>query len=141
MMVAAAFVIWFLSRPKAPVVLSAEEQAKRELEALRGRAEDGVVLSKGSQVIRHYFSAAFGLPPGETNTTEFCKLISAEERVGKELADQLCKFLRECDERKFTAQNQTEPMGAIERALKLIDSAEARLPTLREAEAQATASK
>src|SRR5436309_12740564 len=51
--VVACVAIWFLTRPSPPVVIAAAIQARRALEPLCGPAEDGVVLSKVSQILRH----------------------------------------------------------------------------------------
>ena len=60
-----ALAVWWLTRPKPPVVVPPEVQARQALEPLRQQAEDGAVLSQVSQILRHYVSAAFALPPGE----------------------------------------------------------------------------
>src|SRR5208282_4786243 len=57
--------IWFLTRPKPPVVVPPEVLARKALEPLGQRAEDGALLSQVSQILRHYVSAAFNLPPIE----------------------------------------------------------------------------
>ena len=127
--------VWFLVRPKPPILVSPEAQARQELEALRAQPETGILLSKVSQILRHYFTAAFGLPTGESTTAEFCKLIAADKRIGEDLKSAMCDFLRQCDERKFAPQPPAPPINAVTEALKLIDSTQARLNTLSEAEA------
>jgi hypothetical protein len=132
--------IWFLVRPKPPILVSPEAQARQALESLRGQSETGVLLSKVSQILRHYVTAAFGLPEGELTTTEFCKLVAGESRIGEHVAGPMTEFLRRCDERKFAPQPPRAPMDAVTEAVTLIDSAQARLTSLHEAEAAQQAS-
>ena len=93
--------IWWATRPKPPVIIPPEVQARGDLESLRKLAEDGRVLSKVSQAVRRYFGAAFALPPGELTTAEFCRAMAANDQVGSELSTTTSDFLRRCDERKF----------------------------------------
>ncbi len=137
----AAALVWFLTRPKPPVILPPAVQARQALEALRQLAEDGALLSRVSQILRRYFAAAFGLPPGELTTAEFCRALAGLEPVGSELAGEVSDFLRQCDQRKFAPAAPAPPLGAVAQALKLIDLAEARLAWLRQAaQTAATAS-
>ena len=117
---------WFLTRPKPPVVVPPEAQARQALEPLRQQPEDGVLLSRVSQILRHYVAAAFGLPPGELTTAEFCHTIASHAGIGPELSTALSEFLRQCDQRKFSLSAPTPPFSAIAQALKLIDQAQAR---------------
>ena len=95
-------VVWFLTRPKPPVIVPPEVQARQALEPLRQQPEDGVLLSRVSQILRHYVAAAFDLPPGELTTTEFCRAIAGHAEIGPELSAALSDFLRQCDQRKFS---------------------------------------
>jgi hypothetical protein len=97
--------VWLLRRSKPVVVLPPEVRARRALESLRPKAEDGAVLSQVSRILREYFQATFNLPPDELTTTEFCRTLSTHEKVGAELADKASDFLRRCDERKFSAHS------------------------------------
>ena len=78
--------IWFLTRPKPPVVVPPEVQARKALEPLRQQPEDGALLSRVSQILRHYVAAAFDLPPGELTTAEFCRAIAGHAQIGPELS-------------------------------------------------------
>ena len=118
--------IWFLTRPKPPVVVPPEVLARKALEPLAQRPEDGALLSQVSQILRHYVSAAFDLPPIELTTTEFCRAIAGHERVGPELAVALSEFLHQCDQRKFSPPAPAPPLSVVAHALKLIDQAQAR---------------
>ncbi|MBI3850683.1 MAG: hypothetical protein HY298_10495 [Verrucomicrobia bacterium] len=122
----AGLVVWLALRPKPPVIVPPEVQARNELAGLRNLTEDGVVLSKVSQAVRRYFAAAFALPPGEFTTAEFCQAITANEQIGSELATSTGDFLRRCDERKFAPSVGGATIGAPARALELVELAEAR---------------
>jgi hypothetical protein len=119
-------VAWFLTRPKPPVVVPPEVQARQALEPLRQQSEDGALLSRVSQMLRHYVAAAFGLPPGELTTAEFCHTIASHAGIGPDLSAALSDFLHLCDQRKFSLSAPTPPFSAIAQALKLIDQAQAR---------------
>jgi hypothetical protein len=131
---------WFLLRPKPPAGVPPEIQARQALEPLRPQPEDGPLLSRVSQVLRHYVGAAFNLPPGELTTAEFCRALAAHSPIGAELSAALGEFLRQCDQRKFSPPAPAPPLSAVAQALKLIELAEARRAELRRAaEAQAAA--
>ncbi len=127
---------WFLARPKPPVVVPPEVQARKALEPLRQQPEDGALLSRVSQILRHYIAAAFGLPPEELTTAEFCRAIAGHERAGPDLAAALSDFLRQCDQRKFSPPAPAPPLSAVAQALRLIDQTQARLAALAQAAAQ-----
>lgn len=122
----AAIAAWLILRPKPKPIVPPQTQARRALEALRRREEDGQCLSEISQILRNYFVAAFQLSGGELTTTEFRRAISENEKIGEDLAASVVEFLRECDERKFSPAKSSVPMGAVDRGLKFIESAEAR---------------
>lgn len=129
----AALVAWGLLRPKPPVILSPEIQARKALEDCLHHPENGAALSRISQVLRRYVIAVFELPPGEPTTTEFCRLLSSTDSIGSELSGALSEFLRRCDERKFAPQPPAEPLDAAARALELVTLGEARRAHLRQA--------
>jgi hypothetical protein len=118
--------IWFLTRPKPPVVVPPEVLARKTLEPLAQRPEDGALLSQVSQILRHYVSAAFNLPPIELTTAEFCRTIAGHEQVGSELSAALSEFLHQCDQRKFSPPSPAPPLSVVTHALQLIDQAQAR---------------
>lgn len=131
--------VWLWSRPKPKVALPPEAEARNALDALRQQPENGLVVSRASQVLRRYVLAAFEFPAGEPTTTEFCQLIAGEERVGPELAGALATFLRECDDRKFAQSSSPAPLGAPARALELVALGESRCAQWREQSAAKTA--
>jgi hypothetical protein len=118
--------LWLLlrSRPQAPIPPAT--QARHDLEPLRNQPETGLLLSRVSQVLRHYAAAAFGLPAGELTTTEFASAIAGQEQVGPELSGAMSQFLRDCDQRKFAQLPPPQPLGAVDQAANLIELAEAR---------------
>jgi len=127
-----AFALRQIFRPKPEIIIPPEVQAREALENLRRQPEDGAVLSRVSQVVRHYFSAAFQLSPGELTTTEFCREISGREKVGAELSNAAANFLRECDARKFSATPSAATLDAANQALNLVARAEQRRAQLRQ---------
>jgi len=118
--------IWFFTRPKPPVVVPPEVLARKALEPLRQQAEDGALLSRVSQILRHYVAAAFDLPPDELTTAEFCAAITRHPSIGLELSAALSAFLRLCDQDKFSPPAPVPPLSAVAQAFKLIDQSQAR---------------
>ena len=129
--------LWWLLRPKPSIPVPIEIRSRKELEALRQSNEDGRVLSHVSQVLRRYVAGAFGLPPDELTTSEFCQVIAGHEKIGPDLAGRVGEFLRRCDELKFAPASSPTPMGAAARALELVELGESRRAHLRKVEAAA----
>lgn len=133
LLVLVGLAIWWWCRPKPPVLVPPEVRARAELAALGKQPEDGLVISRVSQVLRRYLNAAFNLPPGESTTAELCATLSRSETIGPELAAAVGEFLRASDERKFAPAAGGEPFRAVSRALALVEQAEARRAHLRAA--------
>jgi hypothetical protein len=127
-----AFVLWLIFRTKPKIIIPPEVQAREALQKLRAQPEDGAVLSRISQVVRIYFSAAFQLSQGELTTTEFCREVSNSEKVGEELSSAATDFLRESDARKFSTTAGAEKIDAANQALNLVEQAEQRRAQLRQ---------
>jgi hypothetical protein len=123
---------WLIFRPKPKIIVPPEVEARQQLEWLRQRPEDGVVLSRVSQVMRSYFIAAFQLTKGEFTTAEFCREISGNEKISAELAMAAADFLRDCDREKFSSQTGPAKLAAANRALNLVEQAEQRRAQLRQ---------
>ncbi len=119
-------------RPRPKIIIPSNVQARGALNNLRQQPEDGVVLSRVSQVVRHYFSDVFQLSPGELTTTEFCREISGNEKIGSELSTATANFLRDCDDRKFSQASVWVPLDAANRALNLVAQAEQRRAQLQQ---------
>ena len=117
---------WFVTRPKPLAIVPPKVQARQALEPLRQQPEDGALLSRVSQILRHYVAAAFNLPPGELTTAEFCRAVTGHTQIGPDLSAALSEFLRLCDQDKFSPPASVPPLSAVDRALKLIDRSQAR---------------
>jgi len=128
----AAVGCWLIFHPKPKIIVPPEEQARQALEMLREQPEDGMVLSRISQVVRNYFSAAFQLPPGEFTTAEFSHTISSHGQISIELSTAAADFLRNCDARKFSTAVGSPKLDAAKRALNLVEQAEQRRAQLRQ---------
>lgn len=122
--------LWLALRPKPTPQVPADVQARTALQSLLNRPEDGALLSQVSQILRRYVIAAFGLPPAETTTTEFCQLIRGNDRIGAELATTLETYLRRCDEQKFAPVPAGSPLNGAAGALELVTQGENRLAHL-----------
>ena len=133
--------VYFFTRPKQVIVLSPEEEARQALAPLRDQPETGALLSQVSLILRHYLSRAFKLPPGEMTTTDCCRALENQPRPETELAALVGEFLRQCDYRKFAPAASGPAVGAVQRALEIIELAEARLAYLRQLAAATEAEK
>jgi hypothetical protein len=123
----AGLIVWWLTRPRAAVVVPPEVEARAALAALPVTAGEGEKLSRVSQILRLYVQRAFELPLGELTTTEFCRVLAGQPQIGPELAGSLGGFLRDTDRRKFAPAGTTPPQPeAAAAALALIDRCEAR---------------
>jgi len=129
--------LWLMLRPKPSIPVPIEILSRKELEALRQSNEDGRVLSQVSRVLRRYVAGAFKLPADELTTSEFCQVISGHENIGPDLAERVGEFLRRCDELKFAPASSPAPIGAVARAMELVEFGEARRAHLRKLEAEA----
>lgn len=127
LVVGVAFLVWLLTRPKPAIPVPWSVQARQELEPLRNKPEDGMLLSRVSQIVRHHIASAFALCSGETTTSEFCRELISCEKIGPELTAVLSDFLKECDRRKFAPSPPQSAFGAVARALEIIEGAENRL--------------
>jgi hypothetical protein len=131
--------LWLALRPRPKPQIPPAVQARTALNGLLNRPEDGALLSQVSQILRRYVLAAFGLPPAETTTTEFCQLIRGNDRIGAELATTLETYLRRCDEQKFAPAPAGSPLNGAAGALELVAQGETRLAQLRQSPSTPTA--
>ena len=118
-------VVW-VSRPALVVIISPELVARRALEPLRDRPEDGPLLMRVSAIVRHYLTHACGLPAGERTTRELCRELASRPRLDGELVAAIARFLRQCDERKFSLEPPPAPAPAVMAALEIVTRVEAR---------------
>ena len=128
--------VWLVLRPKPPRIIPPAIRAREALEPLRNQPENGLVLSKVSQILRAYFAATFQLPEGELTTAEFVRLVIQQEAVGPQLATAVNEFLQNCDRRKFAPLGPLPPLGAVSGAAQLIEQGEARRAALTQAPAK-----
>lgn len=127
-----ALVVWRILQPKPPVALPPEVLARDALNKLADQPEDGRILSQTSQILRRYIVAVFELSPVEMTTTEFCRVLETNEKVGLELAGSVAVFSHECDQRKFSLSSSSLPFNAVNRALELICRVEQRRAQLQQ---------
>jgi hypothetical protein len=118
-------VVWML-RPVPDAVIPPELVARRALEVLRDRPEDGPVLMRVSGILRHYLVHACGLPAGERTTRELCRDLAADSRLDSGLVVSIAHFLGQCDERKFSPEPPAAPSPAVVAALEIVARVEAR---------------
>ncbi|MSU57195.1 MAG: DUF4381 family protein [Pedosphaera sp.] len=123
--------VWLLLKPKLVAPPLPEVHARRALENLRQRSEDGSVLSEVSQILRRYLVATFAIPRDELTTAELCTALEGNPKVGDELFAAVSDFLRRCDERKFASATTPAPPGAAAQALELLERSEARRAQLK----------
>jgi hypothetical protein len=124
LVVLAGGILWWICRPKPPVVVPPEIQAREALARWADRPEDGNCLSKISQILRRYFICAFEFPAGEFTTAEFCRELERNEKIGPELTRAIAGFLRECDKQKFSPAGSPASLNAAGRALDFVAIAE-----------------
>jgi len=120
----AGLALWQIFKPKPPPVVPPEIVARQALQKLQQWTEDGNVLSEVSQILRRYFLAAFKLPAGEFTTAEFYSTLAGAKEIHFDIGDAVSRFLRECDERKFSPATATAPLQAASRALEFVELAE-----------------
>jgi len=130
-----AVVVWLATRPKPAVPVPWSLLARRELEPLAPQPEDGTVLSRISQILRHHLASAFGLPSGEVTTSEFCRSLVGSDQIGPDLSGEITVFLKECDLRKFAPAPPASSCDAVARSLRIVERAEKRLADLQRAAA------
>ncbi len=133
--------VWFAFRPRPVDPIPPETQARRELETLKGQAQTGKLLSSVSRVTRSYLSRAFELPVAELTTAEFCQQLAKEERVGQVLGATAQKFLKHCDELKFSPAPPPGPFDAVAESLRLVEQGQARLMESRRIELESAPEK
>jgi hypothetical protein len=119
--------IWWLRRRLPPVLPAPELTARTELKRMVSQPEDAEMLARVGIILRQYLVVAFGLPAEAMTTTEFCRMIAAEPRIGAEEAGMVAVLLRQCDERKFSPGRAGQPLDAARRALELVVLCQGRL--------------
>jgi hypothetical protein len=123
--IAQSFWLYKLLMRQQPVVEPPENLARAALDRLEDEPEDGNVLSEVSRILRRYFAATCQTPGEESTTAEFISALERNQKIRPVLGERLASFLRECDARKFSPANAGAPLNAAERALDLVNEAEA----------------
>jgi hypothetical protein len=127
--VVAGLLAWGIARrwrPKVVVPLPPELLARRALEALRGRNEDGLLAMEVSRVVRQYCVSVLNCPPGERTTSECRQALMGCAWLNPDLAADAHEFLRRCDEYKFSPAPPAARLAAVETALKLVERIDGR---------------
>lgn len=128
-------VVWLFRKPQPPVAVPIEIETRRELEALQKLSRNGATLSNVARCLRRYFAVAFGFPPGELTTTEFCRALAGSEKIGAGLVERVTVFLQRCDVVKFDPAATIHLTDPVTEALELVAQSEARRQELRQIEA------
>jgi hypothetical protein len=119
--------IWWLRRARHSEPVPPGRAAQRSLSALRGQTEEGVIVSRVSQVLKCYLVGALRLPPAEMTTKEVVAVIETAPALDSATARDFADFFRQADLKKFApAGPVSKPAGGgvVERALELVDRAE-----------------
>lgn len=119
----ALFIAW-LRRPKTVAVVPPEVLARRDLEALRGWAENGALVVQVSRIVRRYVISVFTLPPEELTTSELIQALQSQSQIDHNLATAIGEFLRRSDELKFAPALHPPQAGIVARAAELVESVE-----------------
>jgi hypothetical protein len=118
-----AGILW-LCRSRPVVVEPPEVAARRALEKLRGRMEDGTLVVEVSRILKRFVLAALNLPTEEFTTTEFRQRLKDQPYIGDGLVAEIGDFLRSCDEWKFAPARPAPQLNAVSRALELVEKVE-----------------
>jgi hypothetical protein len=117
-------VIILLTRAKPKLSEPPEVLARRSLVALRGRTVNGALLMEVSRVFRRYLIFAFDLSPHEPTTAELSQTLQSSAKADPSLVASILKFLRECDEDKFSPNTSPPHTDPATRALELLEKIE-----------------
>ncbi|MBN2506901.1 MAG: DUF4381 family protein [Verrucomicrobia bacterium] len=121
-----ALLVWWWRQPRPAVEAPPALAIRRDLQRLRDRPEDFGLLSDVSRLLRRYLTAAVPLTAVELTTDELSARLRETPWLGPDLAAALIEFCRRCDSRRFSPHAPMPPMGAVDRALALMDEIEAR---------------
>ncbi len=119
-------VVWFLTRPRPVPEVPPAARARNDLRSLATAADQPQTLSRISQILRRYFAETFALSTDEMTTAEFRASTRDHAGIGSELGLAVNDFLAHCDTLKFAPEMPKSSPDTVDRALKLIDQAEAR---------------
>jgi len=114
-----------LRRKKVVETIPPDAIARRALEALRGRAEDTVLVQEVFRIVRRYVIGVFIPARDELTTDELVRLLQNDARVKSETRTALAEFLKYCDVQKFAPAGVPITPGLVEQALELMRCFEA----------------
>ena len=124
LLVVVGLLVFWLRRPRPIVVIPPAESARKSLEALRGKPEDGPLIAAVSQILRRYVVAAFTREQAELTNEELMRSLAANQRGLGETRAALGDFLGECDVQKFAPVRPSPPPGFVSRALGFVEKFE-----------------
>ena len=124
LLVAIALLVFWLRRLRPVVAIPPAESARKSLEALRGKTEDGPLITAVSQILRRYVVAAFTREQAELTNEELMRSLTGDQRVRGETRAAIGDFLRECDVQKFAPVRPSPPPGFVSRALDFVEKFE-----------------
>jgi hypothetical protein len=116
---------FLLSLSKPALVISPTVVARRALITLQRRPENDATMTEASQILRRYVIFAFNLPSEELTTAELNRKLQSLSGVDTVLLNAVANFFRQCDEDKFSPPALPPHVGAVARALQLLDRIEA----------------
>lgn len=120
------FIFLWLRRPRPVVEEPPAIRARRVLQELSLKPEDGEVAGQVSRTVRKYLLSAAALPPGELTSEEIAWRLQQDESFEQELRLKTVELLRQCDAVKFSTVPPRSPANLAARALALVDKIEAR---------------
>ena len=109
-------------RTKPALPIPPAVQAKRALEALRGREPNEAPVIEVAEIIRQFLIAEFSLPAHELTTPELSKTIREHPTINREIVAAVESFLRRCDAMKFAPQTTPEQTDLVAEALNLVNN-------------------
>jgi hypothetical protein len=110
---------WWLRRPKPQVAEPPAVTARRALEILRGRAEEGELGAQVSRALCRYVQVVLRLPLEERTPEELLGALAGGRLARGELVAALAALLKECEARAFAPTPPPTCPGLVERALEL----------------------
>jgi hypothetical protein len=122
--VATIFLLWRLFRcPVATQPVPPDVAARRSLEALGLRPEDGILAGAVSRIMRDYLPSATALPRQELTADEVEWFFRTDKQAGDDLRAGVVQLLRDCDTLKYGA-SVVKPVNLVSRALAILEGME-----------------
>lgn len=127
LLIGAAVGLWLriARRTKPTLSIPPAIQARRALEALRGRAPSDALVIDVAGILRQFLVGEFNLPAHELTTTELANAVRGHPTINGETASDVEAFLRRCDAMKFAARGTLAETDLIAEALDLVNRVDA----------------